>query len=390
MIRLIFLTDFTERFAYNLLKGILAYAKNHEPWVVYRMPPSFKAAYGMEGVLKWAKTWQADAIIGQFGNDDNVDLFRQNGIIALAQDYKERFTNIPNITGDYRKTGQMGAEFFLTKGFRHFAFYGYRDAVWSKERCEGFRECIAAHGFGDNFSAYQHESIDNLWLYDAPPLLAWLKSLPHPTALMACDDNQGNRLTELCKANGISVPDQIAILGVDNDEIVCNLSDPPLSSINHSIVRGGFEAAKLIEQLLNDDEASPQDVVLRPVNVVDRLSTDFHATDDRHIRTVLDHIRQHLTDDITVKSLVKLVPLSRRLLEMRFKEVTGQSIHKYIFHLRMERFAQLLQDSDAPLTELAAQAGISDLKNLSRQFKALKGTTPNKFRKGFRTLPGWS
>ena len=342
MIRLIFLTDFTERFAYN-------------------MPPSFKAAYGMEGVLKWAKTWQADAIIGQFGNDDNVDLFRQNGIIALAQDYKERFTNIPNITGDYRKTGQMGAEFFLTKGFRHFAFYGYRDAVWSKERCEGFRECIAAHGFGDNFSAYQHESIDNLWLYDAPPLLAWLKSLPHPTALMACDDNQGNRLTELCKANGISVPDQIAILGVDNDEIVCNLSDPPLSSINHSIVRGGFEAAKLIEQLLNDDEASPQDVVLRPVNVVDRLSTDFHATDDRHIRTVLDHIRQHLA-----------------------------SIHKYIFHLRMERFAQLLQDSDAPLAELAAQAGISDLKNLSRQFKALKGTTPNKFRKGFRTLPGWS
>ena len=207
---------------------------------------------------------------------------------------------------------------------------------------------------------------------------------------MACDDNQGNRLTELCKANGISVPDQIAILGVDNDEIVCNLSDPPLSSINHSIVRGGFEAAKLIEQLLNDDEASPQDVVLRPVNVVDRLSTDFHATDDRHIRTVLDHIRQHLADDITVKSLVKLVPLSRRLLEMRFKEVTGQSIHKYIFHLRMERFAQLLQDSDAPLAELAAQAGISDLKNLSRQFKALKGTTPNKFRKGFRTLPGWS
>ena len=201
MIRLIFLTDFTERFAYNLLKGILAYAKNHEPWVVCRMPPSFKAAYGMEGVLKWAKTWQADAIIGQFGNDDNVDLFRQNGIIALAQDYKERFTNIPNITGDYRKTGQMGAEFFLTKGFRHFAFYGYRDAVWSKERCEGFRECIAAHGFGDNFSAYQHESIDNLWLYDAPPLLAWLKSLPHPTALMACDDNQGNRLTELWLAS---------------------------------------------------------------------------------------------------------------------------------------------------------------------------------------------
>ena len=100
MIRLIFLTDFTERFAYNLLKGILAYAKSHEPWVVCRMPPSFKDAYGIEGVLKWAKTWHADAIIGQFNTEDNVELFRQNGIVALAQDYKERFTSIPNIPGD--------------------------------------------------------------------------------------------------------------------------------------------------------------------------------------------------------------------------------------------------------------------------------------------------
>ena len=109
----------------------------------------------------------------------------------------------------------------------------------------------------------------------------------------------------------------------------------------------------------------------------------------KHIRTVLDYIRQHLADDITVKELVKLVPLSRRLLEIRFKEVTNQSIHKYIYCLRMERFAQLLQDSDAPIAELAAQAGISDLKNLSRQFKTLKGVTPNKFRKEFRTMPGW-
>lgn len=389
MIRLIFLTDFTENFAYSLLKGVLAYARSHEPWVVCRMPPSFKAAYGLEGVLKWAKAWHADAIIGQFNNDDNVELLRRNGIIVLAQDYKERFTNIPNITGDYHKTGQMAAEFFLAKGFRNFAFYGYRDAVWSKERCEGFYDCIAAHGFGANFSSYQEQSLDDLWFYEASPLLAWLQSLPHPTALLACDDNQGNRITELCKANGISVPDKIAILGVDNDEIICRLSDPPLSSINHSIVRGGFEAAELIDHLLNDDEMPRQDVVLRPVNVVARLSTDYYSTNDTHIRTVLNYIRQNLSNDITVADLVKLVPLSRRLLEMRFKEVTNQSIHKYIFQLRMERFAQLLQDSDAPITEVAGQVGLSDLKNLSRQFKALKGMTPNEYRKEFQTMPGW-
>lgn len=388
MIRLILLTDFTESFAYKLLKGIREYARTHEPWVVCKMPPSYKAAYGIEGVLKWAKTWHADAIIGQFNTDDPVELFRQNGIIAIAQDYKERFSTIPNITGNYQKTGEMGAKFFLAKGFRHFAFYGYRDAVWSKERCEGFYKCIASHGFGANFSVYQEQSIDDVWFYEDTPLLQWLQSLPHPTAIMACDDNQGNRLTELCKVNGINVPDKIAILGVDNDEIICNLSDPPLSSVNHNIMRGGFEAASLIDRLLNDEKAIPQDVILNPINIVTRISTDFYPTDNIHIRKVLNYISQNLSSEITINDLVKLVPLSRRLLEMRFKEATRQSIHKYILQLRMERFAQLLQENEGSITELAGQIGISDVKNLSRQFKALKGITPNEYRKKIQLIQG--
>lgn len=384
MIRLILLSDFTESFSYNLLKGVLAYSKSHEPWVVCRMPPSYKLTYGIEGVLKWAKTWQADAIIGRFDNEDNVELFRQHGIIAIAQDYKARFENIPNITGDYRKTGKMAAEFFLNKGFQHFAFYGYRDTVWSQERCEGFYECIAERGFGNNFHAYQEQSLDDLWFYEAPPLLSWLKSLPHPTALMACDDNQGNRITEICKVNNIKVPDKIAILGVDNDEIICNLSDPPLSSISHNIVRGGFEAAELIDRLLNDEENNRQDmqdVVIQPINIVNRLSTDFYSTTDMHIHTALKYIHQNIASDITVSDIVKQVPLSRRLLEIRFKQVTQQSIHKYIFNLKMERFAQLLLASDAPIADVAEQVGINNLKNLSRQFKILKKVSPNEYRK---------
>ena len=202
---------------------------------------------------------------------------------------------------------------------------------------------------------------------------------------MACDDNQGNRITEICKVNNIRVPEKIAILGVDNDEIICNLSDPPLSSINHNIVRGGFEAAELIEQLLNDEESTYQDVVLRPVNVVNRLSTDFYSTTDVHIHTALKYIHQNLSNDISVSDIVKEVPLSRRLLEMRFKEVTKQSIHKYILSLRMERFAQLLLAGNDPIADVAAQVGITNLKNLSRQFKALKNMSPNEYRKKNRT-----
>ena len=209
--------------------------------------------------------------------------------------------------------------------------------------------------------------------------------MPQPTALMACDDNQGNRITEICKVNNIRVPDKIAILGVDNDEIICNLSDPPLSSISQNIVRGGFEAAALIEHLLNDEEATYQDVVLQPVNIINRLSTDFYSTTDAHIQTALKYIHQNIAADITVSDIVKQVPLSRRLLEIRFKQVTQQSIHKYIFNLRMERFAQLLLASDAPIAECGGTSRNKQSEELVPPIQSFEEVSPNEYRKEYQT-----
>lgn len=383
MIRLILLTDYTESFSYNLLKGILSYSRHGEPWVICRMPHTYKQTQGMEGVLRWAKAWQADAVIGRFDNDDNVGLLKENGLIVIAQDYKQRFTDIPNITGNYLKAGRMGAEFFIRKGFRNFAFYGYHDAVWSLERCEGFRQVLAEHGLEKNLSIYEKQSVDDVWFDEAPPLLAWLKSLPYPTALLACDDNQGNRITEICKVNNLRVPEQISILGVDNDKIICNISDPPLSSISQNIERGGYEAAALIERLYNKEESHPKDVVIEPMAIVNRLSTDYYPTSDPYILSVLQYIHRNLTNRIQVDDLVTLVPLSRRLLEIRFRQATRQSIHQYISTLRMERFAQLLKGTTDPVTDVAAKVGIDNIKNLSRQFKLIKGCTPQEYRKQF-------
>ena len=207
MVRLIFLTDFTEAFPNHLLRGILRYAKevSHDPWVVCRMPPSYKDEYGIEGVLQWAKKWGADAIIGRFDNDEDVTLFTRNGIVAIAQDFKQRFSQIPNITSDYFTTGEMAARFFLDKGFTHFAFYGYKDTVWSDERCEGFYRCIQSAGYGQNFLTYKRQRLEDLWFYESTPLVEWLQSLPAHTALFCCDDNQGSKITEVCNFSGISI-----------------------------------------------------------------------------------------------------------------------------------------------------------------------------------------
>lgn len=381
MIRLILLTDFTEAFAHNLLRGILEYSKGREPWVVCRMPPAYKQTYGIEGVLKWAKQWKADAIIAQFDDHDPVDLFRQNGIVALAQDYKSRFTTIPNITSRYHQTGKKAADFFLQKGFQHFAYYGYKEVVWSAERGAGFRDRIAEKGYGAQFYEYQKQSLDNLWYYDSQPLADWLRSLPPHTALMACDDTLANRAMEMCRLSGIHIPEQIAVLGVDNDDITCNLSDPPLSSVSLNIARGGYDAAQLIERLIKHPTAAYEDIIIHSGTIIERLSTDIYAADDPEILTVLRYIHQHLANPLKVEEIVKQVPLSRRLLEIRFKQVTGQSIHQYIFDLRMERFSQLLLASNDPIADLGMQVGLTDAKNLARQFKTWKGCTPMAYRK---------
>ena len=186
---------------------------------------------------------------------------------------------------------------------------------------------------------------------------------------------------ELCRVMGIKIPEEIAVLGVDNDEIICGLSDPPLSSVELNIVKGGYEAARLIERLLLDKDTISKDVVIQPITIINRLSTDIYATDDPLILKALKYIHQNLTNQINVEDIVRQVPLSRRLLEIRFKQVTGQSIHQYISNLRIERFSQLLLSSTEPISELAAQVGLTDAKNLARQFKEWKGCTPIEYRR---------
>ena len=381
-VRLIFLSDFTEAFPHSLLQGILNYARERaaEPWVVCRMPPSYKEQNGIEGVVEWAKNWKANAIIGRFLKTDDVALFGRNGITAVAQDFKEKRADIPNITSDYRQTGRMAAEFFLQRGFRSFAFCGYKDTVWSDERCEGYREAISEAGFGDAFQTYINQPLETLWYYDSTDLADWLRQLPPHTALFCCDDNQGNKITEACKVSGISIPSDIAVLGVDNDTMMCELSDPPLSSIDLDIEQGGYDTARLITHLMEHPDSDYRDVVIRATAVVSRASTNTFATDDDYIRQAMSYIHDHMREPIAVDDLVDLLPLSRRLLEIRFKTITGTSIYSYILQTRIDLFARLLTESGRPIKEIAFDMGFNNYGNLSRQFRLFKGCSPKEYR----------
>lgn len=381
MIKIILLSDFAEEYNKNLLRGITRYSKDHGPWTFCKMPTYYRETIGIDGILKWAKEWEADGIIGQFYNDEEVEKFTQANIPVIAQDFKERFTDIPNITGAYKETGRLGADYFLKKGFKNFAFYGFGNIVWSRERAEGFEERIQEAGFDVHYYEHKDSRAIDLWYYKPSALSVWLKSLPKPIALMTCDDNQGHHITEAAKHAGIRIPEEVAVLGVDNDEMVCDLSDPPLSSIELDSEKSGYEAARLMEQMINEKTCYAPDIIVKATQVVSRHSTDIFASKDKYIVNALKYIHGNLDKNLKVDQVLKEVPLSRRSLEKRFILTTGYPVYEYIYNQRIEKFTQKLLETDMTIFEIALDLGLSDSKNIARQFKQIKGLTPMEYRK---------
>ena len=380
MIRVLFITDFTESFSHKLLAGFVNYSRPREQWIVRRMPPEYKAKIGIQGVIRVAKEWDVNAVVGQFEPTDDIGLFAENGIIAIAQDYKKRFTTIPNITADYIGTGRMAARFFLERGFRNYGFFGFNDVCWSDERCEGFRREIEAAGFGDSFYSYRMQEIDMVWYYQRNRLREWLRMIPKPIAIMACDDNQGANLIEACHGIGIKIPEEVSVIGVDNDETLCSLGSTTLTSIQIDIEEGGRQTAALVERLVADPKAPVEDVVLRPVKIVGRMSTAAFATADQQILKALLFIHKNALKKISVGDVMTEAALSRRLLERRFKDVTGKTLYEYITDQKLKYFAEQLADTDEQVINIALSMGENDTKSISRRFKQLYGCTPVEWR----------
>ena len=222
-----------------------------------------------------------------------------------------------------------------------------------------------------------------MWYYKPSALSKWLISLPKPIALMTCDDNQGIHVTEACRLANIKIPEEVAVLGVDNDEILCNLADPPLSSIALDTVKGGYESARLLEEMIKNKNREFYDIVVKPTQVVTRNSTDIYATKDAYIGTALKYIHNNMDKNLKVNEVLKQVPLSRRSLEKRFHRVTGYPVYEYILNLRIEKFTHKLLETDLSIFEIAVDLGLNDSKNIARQFRQIKGCTPVEYRKKY-------
>lgn len=386
MARVLMMTDFTESYGNKLLQGIIKYSHEHSPWVVGKIPLSFRDGNQLKTAAEIADHWKADAIIGQFRSFEDIRPFQERGIIPVAQDFLQSFPGIINITGDYLEAGRMAARYFMERGLRHFAYYGLNGVVWSDGRRDGFME-VAARDAGAPLRKSDIREIKNLktsWWYNTEKLIHWLRSLPKPVGIYCCDDNKAYNIIEACSQSqqtGLRIPEDILLLGTDNDETVCQLCMPQLSSVALDVEIAGYQVAALIEYLLNQPpkERSKHysDIIVRPTHIVTRHSTDALVNDNPYISKILRYIENNIGKSLRVEDLVALVPMSRRTLEETFSKSMGTSIYRYIIQTRVSRFQKLILGGLSP-SQAAMELGL-EYKSLSREFKRQTGLSPKDF-----------
>lgn len=379
--RIILINDFISSYGRGLLRGIAKYSRLHGPWLFYKMPAVYlEAAWKNRGAeLSRIKKWTADGILVH--NLQNAQELMVAGVPIITTDDREVFPDIPCIISDYSATGKLVAEYLLNRKFRHFGYFGLDTMFWSKQRQDMFSKAIAAAGCNVHIYPCPKTKANRLWENELPLIEQWLTSLPKPIGVMCCSDNRSHELSEACRAAGIHVPEEVAIVGVDNDELFCDLSNPPLSSVAFNTEKAGYEAAEMLDRLMNHEPVEDTKILVHPTQVVTRHSTDILAIEDEEVAAAVRYIRDHNKESLQVKNVVDSVAVSRRGLERRFRKALGRSIHEEIRRVHIEQVCLMLAQTNLSVTKIAATLGYPNIDNIAHYFKREKGMTPRAYRK---------
>jgi LacI family transcriptional regulator len=386
--RVALLIESSRSYGRELLMGIAKYVRIHGPWSI-----EFEEGDPGEQLPKWFGRWKWDGIIARVATPSMAEVLGRTGVPVVDLSGSLPESRFPRIRSDEDMVGRSAAEHLLQRGFKDFAFCGYNGTDWSDWRRSSFGLRVSEAG-------HRCQTFENPGPLPHPTALdyeehgerhenalkAWLQSLPKPCGLMACNDARGRQILNCCREMGVAVPDEVAVIGVDKDEIFCELSDLPLSSVILNTQEIGFEAAALLARMMAGERLEPSTIRVKPIGVMARQSTDVLAIDDRHIAAALKHIRERACEGLNVGELLRSVPLSRSVLERRFSQLLGKTPKEEILRVRLERVCRLLAESDLPLAEVAQKAGFEHPEYMSRLFRKKIGITPGEFRKN--TGPG--
>lgn len=356
------------------------YAHYHGPWSFYWEPG------GLESAWPVLKSLDADGIIMR-------DVDRLQEVLALKipaviiGHKRKEVSGVVNVVTDSPQIGRLGAEHLIQCGFKHFAFVSVTSqpnekATWAQDREESFVRRVRELGFQTKTYLLPWTTGRN-WVRERNALVGWLKSLPKPIGLMACNDDCGVQVMEACKLAELTVPDLVGVIGADNDEIVCGLSNPAMSSVAINFERAGYEAAEALAQLMAGTKRGAGKINVSATHIATRRSTDIVAVTDPALGRALRFIRDHSRRAIGVADVAKAAGFSRRALERRFRSEIGISILDQIRKARTEQICKMLVETALPVGQIAETLGFEDVQHFARYFRAAREMSPLAYRKSF-------
>lgn len=360
----------------GLLRGIARYARLYGPWAFFIEPG------GQEEAPPPLREWGVDGIITLLRSRRQARRILSSRLPVVDLDFTLPDAAPCGVSNDEEGVARMAAEHLLARGLRRFAFCGWDSgdgprSYWESARRKAFSERVRRAGFA---AADYPWPEDRAWAREQRSLARWLESLPKPAGLMASNDQRARHVLEAARLAGLRVPEDLAVVGVDNDEVLCELSTPSISSVALNTDHIGFKGAAMLDRLMRGRSVPRRAVAVPPLGVIARRSTDVLAMADRDVVAAVRFMRDNLDKPLRVADVLRVANCCRKTLETRFAAELGRTPHEELQRLRLERVKALLVQTDWPLKRIASTAGFTYVENLHAAFRREAGTTPARFR----------
>jgi LacI family transcriptional regulator len=380
--RIALIYDATRAYDVKVMTGVAAYLQGSDPHSIYIEESALK-----DQRLPDLRSWDGDGIIADFDDPKVSDIVTQSGLPAVGfgggYGWYEASSRIPYFYTNNVLIAAQAADHLLERGFKHLAYCGYppsRINVWSAEREEAFVGHLARHGMDVAVfrcgAAVPHE-----WAALQQMLREWLQTLPKPAGVMTANDSRGREVLEACRAAGLRVPAEVAVVGVDNDELLCQLSSPPLTSVEQGAKGLGFAAAAMLDRLMKGEQPAQLHFVIDPVGVIARLSTDILAVQDPEVARAMTFIREHAGEPIGVRDVVRTTAVSRSTLEARFRKALHCTIGYAIRRAHLDRARHLISETRMPLKHVAVESGFKSVQHMTTSFHRAFAQPPARYRR---------
>lgn len=374
------LIETSRSYGRDILRGIHRWMHEHEPWSLFLELRALDST-----VPRWLKIWQGDGIIARTASAEMARTIAATGVPGVELRASKLSHGLPFVGVDNRQMGRLVADHFLSSGLAHFAVFDLDTEAYFEERRDGFIAVLAAAGHVcDPFHASAKGERPADWERQQGAIARWVAELPKPVGILACTDQLAFWLLDACCRAGVAVPEAVAVVGVENDETLCTMAAPPLSSVAFDGERIGFEAAALLDRLMRGEPAPTAPVLIPPKGLVARHSSDVVAVEDPDVAAALRYIREHACHGIRVGDVIKHVGLSRTLLERRMREAIGRTPGEEIHRVRFDEVRRLLDSTDLALAAIARRCGFEHPQYMAEAFKKHFGMTPGSYRQSRR------